>query len=69
MKKFNEEFVRSVLIWSCFKCEYEIIKFCLDIGSIIKVYDFDIGNCLYIMEKVDNILDDFVKESFLIEDF
>lgn len=68
LKKLNEESARSASIRSRFKREYEITKSCSDIGSIIKVYDFDIGNCSYTMEKADNILDDFVKESFLTED-
>lgn len=68
LKKLNEESVRRKSLRSRFKSEYEITKSCSDIGSIIKVFDFDSSNCSYTMEKADYTLVDYIGESELTED-
>ena len=68
IKKINEESAHKASLRSRFKREYEITKSCSDIEGIIKVYDFDVGNCSYTMEKADRTLYDYIKESSLTED-
>lgn len=68
VKKLNDECARRESLRSRFKREYEITNSCSDIDGIIKVYDFDIGNYSYTMEKADWTLDGYIKESSLTEE-
>ncbi|HEL1339117.1 TPA: serine/threonine protein kinase, partial [Streptococcus equi subsp. zooepidemicus] len=62
LKKLNEESIRHQSLRSRLKREYEITKSCSDIGSIIRVFDFDSSNCSYTMEKADCTLVDYIEE-------
>ncbi|HEL1053000.1 TPA: protein kinase, partial [Streptococcus equi subsp. zooepidemicus] len=68
LKKLNEESIRHQSLRSRLKREYEITKSCSDIGSIIRVFDFDSSNCSYTMEKADCTLVDYIEESELTEE-
>lgn len=68
LKKLNEKSIRRQSLRSRLKREYEITKSCSDIGSIIRVFDFDSSNCSYTMEKADYTLADYIEESELTED-
>lgn len=68
LKKLNEESIRHQSLRSRLKREYEITKSCSDIGSIIRVFDFDRSNCSYTMEKADCTLVDYIEESELTEE-
>ena len=65
LKKLNEDSVRHESLRSRFRREFEITKSCSDIESIINVYDFNIDNYSYTMEKADFTLANYIKESEL----
>ena len=65
LKKINEDSVRHESLRSRFRREFEITKSCSDIESIINVYDFNIDNYSYTMEKADFTLANYIKESEL----
>ena len=65
LKKLNEDSVRHESLRSRFRREFEITKSCSDIESIINVYDFNIDNYSYTMEKADFTFANYIKESEL----
>lgn len=67
IKKLKDDFLTDSGIRSRFKREYRITKSLSDLNQIIKVYDFDDGNCSYQMEKAEQTLHDFIRNNTLPE--
>lgn len=68
VKKLKDDYLADAGIRSRFKREYNITKSLQGISGIIKVYEFDEGNCSYTMEYADTTLDEYVKSHVLSDD-
>lgn len=68
LKKLNEDSIKVKSLRSRLKREFMITKSCGDIGSVIRVYDFDESTCSYTMEKAETTLFKFIEENDLTDD-
>ncbi len=68
VKKLKDDFLTDKGIRSRFKREYEITKSLQDTWGIIKVFDFDKGNCSYTMEQAEITLEKYIIDNDLPEE-